>query len=98
MTEMIRRRFFPIVGSGEGMASFIHVADAADATVAAVERGTRGIYQIVDDEPAPIREWLPAIAAALGAPPPRRMPRWLARLGCRRGNRDDLDRDARRHE
>ena len=80
MTEMIRRRFFPIVGSGEGMASFIHVADAADATVAAVERGTRGIYQIVDDEPAPIREWLPAIAASLGAPPPRRMPRWLARL------------------
>ncbi len=80
MTEMIRRRFFPIVGSGEGMASFIHVADAADATVAAIERGTRGIYQIVDDEPAPIREWLPAIAASLGAPPPRRMPRWLARL------------------
>ncbi|MBA2633592.1 MAG: NAD(P)-dependent oxidoreductase [Chloroflexi bacterium] len=69
-----------IVGNGEGMSSFIHVADAADATVAAVERGTRGIYQVVDDEPAPIREWLPAIAAALGAPPPRRIPRWLGRL------------------
>jgi len=80
MTDMIRRRFFPIVGNGEGMSSFIHVADAADATVAAVERGTRGIYQVVDDEPAPIREWLPAIAAAIGAPPPRRIPRWLGRL------------------
>jgi len=80
MTEMIRRRFFPIVGSGAGMSSFIHVADAADATVAAVERGTRGVYQVVDDEPAPLREWLPAVAAALGAPPPRRVPRWLGRL------------------
>lgn len=80
MTDMIRRRFFPIVGSGEGMSSFIHVADAADATVAAVERGTRGVYQVVDDEPAPIREWLPVVAAALGAPPPRRVPRWLGRL------------------
>ncbi|MGH2429076.1 MAG: NAD-dependent epimerase/dehydratase family protein [Candidatus Limnocylindria bacterium] len=80
MTEMIRRGFFPIVGSGEGISSFIHVADAADATVAAVERGTRGIFQVVDDEPAPIREWLPAVAAALGAPPPRRIPRWLGRL------------------
>lgn len=80
MTEMIRRRFFPIVGNGEGMSSFIHIADAADATVAAVERGTRGVYQVVDDEPAPIREWLPAVAAALGAPPPRRIPRWLGRL------------------
>ena len=80
MSEMIRRRFFPIVGSGAGMSSFIHVADAADATVAAVERGTRGVYQVVDDEPAPLREWLPAVAAALGAPPPRRVPRWLGRL------------------
>jgi nucleoside-diphosphate-sugar epimerase len=80
MTEMIRRRFFPIIGNGEGMSSFLHVADAADATVAAVERGSRGIYQIVDDEPAPVREWLPAIAAAIGAPPPRRIPRWLGRL------------------
>ena len=80
MTEMIRRRFFPIVGDGAGMSSFIHVADAADATVAAVERGTRGTYHVVDDEPAPLREWLPAIADALGAPPPRRVPRWLGRL------------------
>jgi nucleoside-diphosphate-sugar epimerase len=80
MTEMIRRRFFPIVGNGAGMFSFVHVADAADATLAAVERGTRGVYQIVDDEPAPLREWLPVVAEALGAPPPRRIPLWLGRL------------------
>jgi nucleoside-diphosphate-sugar epimerase len=80
MTEMIRRRFLPIIGNGQGMSSFLHVADAADATVAAVERGSRGIYQIVDDEPAPAREWVPAIAAAIGAPPPRHIPRWLGRL------------------
>lgn len=80
MTEMIRKRFFPIVGSGEGMFSFLHVTDAAEATVAAVERGTRGVYQIVDDEPAPLREWLPVVADALGAPPPRRIPLWLGRL------------------
>ena len=80
MTEMIRRRFFPIVGDGNGMFSFIHVADAADATLAAVERGTRGVYQIVDDDPAPIREWLPVVADRLGAKPPFRIPRWLGRL------------------
>ena len=80
MTEMIRRRFFPIVGDGNGMFSFIHVADAADATLAAVERGTRGVYHIVDDEPAPIREWLPVVADRLGAKPPLRIPRWLGRL------------------
>lgn len=80
MTDMIRRRFFPIIGDGGGMSSFIHVADAADATVAAVERGTRGVYHVVDDEPAPVREWLPVVASTLGAPPPRRVPRWLGRL------------------
>ena len=80
MTEMIRRRFFPIVGDGNGMFSFIHVADAADATLAAVERGTRGVYHIVDDEPAPIREWLPVVADRLGAKPPFHIPRWLGRL------------------
>jgi nucleoside-diphosphate-sugar epimerase len=80
MTAMIRRRFFPIVGDGNGMFSFIHVADAADATLAAVERGTRGVYHIVDDEPAPIREWLPVVADRLGAKPPFRIPRWLGRL------------------
>jgi nucleoside-diphosphate-sugar epimerase len=80
MTEAIRRGFFPIIGSGEGMFSFVHVEDAADATVAAIERGARGVYHVVDDEPAPVREWLPVVAAALGAKRPRRMPRWLARL------------------
>jgi nucleoside-diphosphate-sugar epimerase len=80
MTEMIRRRYFPIVGDGNGMFSFLHVADAADATLAAIERGSRGVYQVVDDEPAPLREWLPVVADALGAKPPRRIPRWLGRL------------------
>lgn len=80
MTELIRKRFFPIVGDGAGMFSFLHVADAADATVAAIERGTRGVYQVVDDEPAPVREWLPVVAESLGAKPPLRIPRWLGRL------------------
>jgi nucleoside-diphosphate-sugar epimerase len=78
-TELIRRRRIPIVGDGAGVWSFIHIADAADATVAAVERGGGGIYNIVDDDPAPAAEWLPAMAAALGAARPRRVPRWLAR-------------------
>jgi nucleoside-diphosphate-sugar epimerase len=80
MTEMIRKRFFPIVGDGAGMFSFLHVADAADATLAAIEHGTRGIYQVVDDEPAALREWLPVVAASLGAPRPWRIPAWLGRL------------------
>lgn len=80
MTDMIRKRFVPIVGDGAGMFSFLHVADAADATVAAIERGRRGVYQVVDDEPAPLREWLPVVAASLGARPPRRIPVWLGRL------------------
>jgi nucleoside-diphosphate-sugar epimerase len=78
--EMIRKRKFPIVGGGEGVWSFVHIGDAAAATVAALERGRRGIYNVVDDEPAPVHEWLPAVAAALGAKPPRRVPRWLGRL------------------
>jgi nucleoside-diphosphate-sugar epimerase len=77
--EMIRKRKFPIVGDGTGVWSFIHIEDAADATVAAVERGHRGVYNIVDDEPAPVAEWLPAAAAAVGAKPPRRVPRWVGR-------------------
>jgi nucleoside-diphosphate-sugar epimerase len=80
LTEMIRKRLFPIIGDGAGMISFVHVADAADATVAAVEHGERGVYQVVDDEPAPLREWLPVVADALGAKPPLRIPRWLGRL------------------
>jgi nucleoside-diphosphate-sugar epimerase len=78
--EMIRRRRFPVVGDGGGVWSFVHIEDAAAATVAAVERGRRGIYNIVDDDPAPVAEWLPEVAQALGASPPRHVPRWLGRL------------------
>ncbi len=78
--EMIRKRKYPVVGSGAGVWSFIHIEDAADATVAAVEHGRRGIYNVVDDEPAPVAAWLPAAAAALDAKPPRHVPTWLGRL------------------
>jgi nucleoside-diphosphate-sugar epimerase len=80
MAEPVRKRQFPLAGTGEGVWSFIHIEDAAAATVAAVERGGPGIYQIVDDEPAPVRQWLPELARTLGAKPPRRIPRWPARL------------------
>jgi nucleoside-diphosphate-sugar epimerase len=76
----VRRRRFPIVGDGAGVWSFVHLDDAAAATVLALDRGTRGVYNVVDDDPAPVREWLPALAEAIGAKPPRRVPRWLARL------------------
>jgi nucleoside-diphosphate-sugar epimerase len=76
----VRRRRYPIVGDGGGLFSFIHVEDAAAGTVAALERGNPGIYNIVDDEPTPMREWLTLHAETLGAKPPRRMPRWLARI------------------
>jgi 2-alkyl-3-oxoalkanoate reductase len=79
-TEDVRRRRMPIVGRGTGVFSFIHVDDAADATVAAVERGAPGVYNITDDEPAPMREWVPVFAEAAGAKPPRRVPVWLARF------------------
>jgi nucleoside-diphosphate-sugar epimerase len=78
--EAIRKRKLPVVGDGGGVWSFVHVADAADATVAAIERGKPGIYNIVDDDPAPTAEWLPVAAAAIGAPPPRRVPRFVGRL------------------
>ena len=79
IAEQVRRRRFPIVGRGEGMFSFIHIDDAASATVASLERGAPGIYNVVDDEPAPLREWLPVYAEALGARRPRRVPTcsWL---------------------
>jgi nucleoside-diphosphate-sugar epimerase len=80
MAAPIRKRRFPIVGDGGGVWSHVHIQDAAAATAAAVERGQPGIYTVVDDEPAPVREWLPVLASALGAKPPRRVPRWLARL------------------
>jgi nucleoside-diphosphate-sugar epimerase len=80
LVEPVRKRQFPIVGDGAGVSSWIHLEDAAAATVLALERGEAGIYNVVDDEPAPAREWLPVLASALGAKPPRRVPRWLARL------------------
>jgi 2-alkyl-3-oxoalkanoate reductase len=76
----VRRRRFPIVGPGTGTFSFIHVDDAAGATLAALDHGVAGICNVVDDEPARLREWLPVYAKALGAKPPRRVPVWLARL------------------
>ena len=76
----VRKRQYPIVGDGGGIASFIHLDDAAAATVLALERGRPGLYNVVDDDPAPVREWLPVLARVLEAKPPRRFPRWLARL------------------
>jgi nucleoside-diphosphate-sugar epimerase len=78
--ELIRRRKVPFVGDGGGVWSFIHIADAAEATVAAVEHGSRGAYNVVDDDPAPVAEWLPALAQTLGAKKPMRVPRFIGRL------------------
>jgi nucleoside-diphosphate-sugar epimerase len=80
MVEAIRKRQVPLVGKAGGVWSFIHIEDAAEATVKAVEGRGRGIYNIVDDEPAAVADWLPAAAEAVGAPAPRRVPRWLGRL------------------
>jgi 2-alkyl-3-oxoalkanoate reductase len=82
MAGPIRKRRFPIVGDGGGVWSYVHIEDAAAATAIAVEHGQPGIYYIVDDEPAPVREMLPVLASALGAKPPRRIPRWLGRLAA----------------
>jgi nucleoside-diphosphate-sugar epimerase len=79
-SEMIRKRRFPLVSNGAGVWSFVHIADAADATVAAIDHGRPGIYNVVDDDPAPVREWLPALAQRLGAPSPMRVPRFVGRL------------------
>lgn len=78
--NLVSRRKLPLFGSGAGIWSFIHVRDAASATVAAMSRGSPGIYNVVDDEPAPVNVWLPALANALGARPPRRLPAWLGAL------------------
>jgi nucleoside-diphosphate-sugar epimerase len=78
--EQIRARKMPLAGKGTGTWSFIHIEDAAAATVEAIERGKRGVYNVVDDEPAAISEWLPALAKAIGAKPPRHVPLWVARL------------------
>jgi nucleoside-diphosphate-sugar epimerase len=79
-TEEALKRRVPIVGKGTGTFSFVQVEDAAAATVAAIERGAPGVYNVVDDEPAPMRDWVPVFAEAIGAKPPHRVPVWLARL------------------
>jgi len=80
LVALIRRRRFPIVGDGGGVWSWIHLDDAAAATVAALDHGSRGVYNITDDDPAPVAEWLPQLAEAVGARPPMHVPVWLARL------------------
>jgi nucleoside-diphosphate-sugar epimerase len=80
LVEVVRKRQFPLVGGGTGYCSWVHVADAASATVLAVEQKAKGVFNIVDDEPAPASEWLPYLAACAGAKPPLRVPTWLARL------------------
>lgn len=80
LAEVLRKRMFPVIGNGAGIVSSTHVDDAAGGTVAALERGERGVYNIVDDDPAPTREFIPAIAEALGAPKPLHIPVWLGRL------------------
>jgi nucleoside-diphosphate-sugar epimerase len=82
MAEDLARRRMPVVGDGAGVWSFIHVDDAASATLAALEGGSTGAYNIVDDDPAPVAQWLPALAAALGAPKPMRIPALIARLAA----------------
>jgi nucleoside-diphosphate-sugar epimerase len=84
MAEDFHRRRFPIVGSGAGMMSFVQIEDAAAATVAACERGAPGIYNVCDDEPAPMREWIPVYAETVGARRPFRVPRWVVRLAAGR--------------
>ena len=78
--ELVRKRQYPLVGGGAGYSSWVHLDDAASATVLAVEQGARGVFNIVDDEPAPASEWLPYLAKCAGAKPPMRVPKWLARL------------------
>jgi nucleoside-diphosphate-sugar epimerase len=78
--QLVRERKIPIVGRGAGVWSFVHVADAAAATVAALDHGAPGVYNVTDDDPAPVAEWLPHLAAVLGAKPPRHVPAWVARF------------------
>jgi len=79
VVELVRRRQFPLVGGGIGYSSWVHLDDAAGATVLAVEQKVRGVFNIVDDEPAPVSEWLPYLAACVGAKRPLRLPKWLVR-------------------
>jgi nucleoside-diphosphate-sugar epimerase len=78
--KLVRKRFYPLVGGGTGYVSWVHLDDAASATVLAVEQKAKGVFNIVDDEPAPVSQWLPYLAECAGAKPPRRLPAWLARL------------------
>jgi nucleoside-diphosphate-sugar epimerase len=80
LLDMVRKRQLPVIGSGAGIWSFIEVTDAAAATLAAVERGGSGVYNVVDDDPAPVRDWLPYLAQVAGAKPPLRLSEWLGRL------------------
>jgi len=80
LLDMLRKRQVPVIGGGTGVWSFIEVTDAAAATVAAVSRGAAGLYNVVDDDPAPVAEWLPYLAQVAGAKPPLRLPAWLGRL------------------
>ena len=80
MVAQLKRRAVPLIGGGGGWWSLLHIDDAASATVAAIEGDATGVFNVVDDEPAPVREWLPALAQAVGAKAPRRLPAWLARL------------------
>ncbi len=80
--RLFMKRRFPIIGDGGGIWSFTHIDDAASATIAALEHGKPGVYNVVDDEPAPVSEWLPYLAQAIGAKPPRRIPVWLGRLAA----------------
>ncbi|HEY9458688.1 MAG TPA: NAD(P)-dependent oxidoreductase [Gaiella sp.] len=80
LIEPVRKRQFPVVGDGGGILSWIHLDDAATATALAVERHGPAVFNVVDDDPAPVREWLPVLAEALGAKPPRHIPVWLARM------------------
>jgi 2-alkyl-3-oxoalkanoate reductase len=82
MVDLVRARKLPLVGDGAGVWSFVHIDDAAAATVLAVEGGAPGVYNVVDDDPAPVSEWLPHLAACLGARPPRHLPVWFARLAA----------------
>jgi nucleoside-diphosphate-sugar epimerase len=82
MIPLVRKRKFPLVGGGTGYMSWVHLDDAAGATVLALEKNARGVFNIVDDEPAPASEWLPYLAACLGAKPPMRLPVWMARLAA----------------
>ena len=82
LVGLIRKRKVPIIGNGAGIWSFLHISDAASATVRALEHGAPGVYNVVDDEPASVAEWLPFLARAIGAKAPYRVPRWIGRLAA----------------